>query len=309
MQTAKLMINLYDGRRNPLEGPVLLTVFDGGQKQVFHHERSGPSIPCELEYHDGPADDYRIIASTSGYRDAGFFPVRVKPGVFGKLDLMLIPSDASFEFAAATWANLSGHELLFGLLKSGAVDEPAARQRYETLMEDKNLVLGALLSLVSAIQTISLPGGNPLQFYKELIWDSGMQQDRFFAYADKALLSQVRAAAEQKVFAPEAACGAFHGGATCSYKEVAYDEANVQITFHENDTKRIDGLDCFKVETDMDYFKDFAGHSVLEVAPNWLGRHMEGDGHGLTDPREVYRMRWMAMRNSGRNYSPLVTVG
>jgi hypothetical protein len=309
MQTAKLMINLYNGRRLPLEGPVLLTIFDGNQKLLPRRECNGPRIQVELEYHEGPADNHRIIASKSGHRDAGFFPVKVEPDAVVNLDLMLIPKDGAFEFAQAKWANMPPNEALFGLIKSGSESETAAKARYEQLMEDKNFVLGALLNLMSGIQTIPLGAGNPLQFYKELIWDDSMNQDRFFAYADRALLSQVRAAVGQKVFAPEAACGAFHGGATCSYKEVVYGEANVQITFHENDTKRIDGIDCCKVETDMDYYKDYASHSLLEVVPNLTKGHLLGEGHGLTDPREVYRMRWMAMRNCGKDYNPPVTVG
>jgi hypothetical protein len=303
------MINIYNGRREPFAHPVLLTVFDGKQEMVFRDDRIGPSIPCELKYHDGPAGNYRIIAAADGYVDAGAFPVKVKPGVFGKLDLMLIPKNGAFGFSAATWANLPRHEPMFRLVTSGAATEGAARERYEGLMEQNNLVLGALLNLMSGAQTIPLAAGSPLQFYKELVWDGSMKQDRFFAYADRALLAQVRAASEQQIFAPEQACGAFHDGATCSYKEIAYDEANVQITFHEHATKTIGGTECCAVETDMDYFKDLAGHALLEVVPNWTRRHLEGDGHGLTDPREVYRIRWTAMRNSGKDYNPPVTVG
>jgi hypothetical protein len=37
-----------------------------------------------------------------------------------------------------------------------------------------------------------------------------------------------------------------------SFKHVQFSEANVQLTLHEKDTKKIDGVDCIKVEPDID---------------------------------------------------------
>jgi hypothetical protein len=76
----------------------------------------------------------------------------------------------------------------------------------------------------------------------------------------------------------------------------------VQLTFHENDTKVIDGLSCIVVEPDIDYFKDLAAHALLEVIPNSLGG-------GLTNPEEVYVLRWIAGRRAGvAEFNPPYTI-
>src|SRR5205807_890160 len=96
------------------------------------------------------------------------------------------------------------------------------------------------------------------------------KQDRFYAYADKALVSQVQLAAQQNEFAPELDPATFHKGATSSYKQIQFGEANVQLTFHEGDTQIIDGTECIVVEPDIDYYKDLLAHALLEVLVNGL---------------------------------------
>src|SRR5229473_3397570 len=102
----------------------------------------------------------------------------------------------------------------------------------------------------AAMRDIDLPSGTPLTYLKQLIWvdvpDRNIfapKQDRFYAYADKALVNQVQLAAQQNEFAPELDPAAFHIGATSSYKQIQFGEANVQLTFHEGDTQIIDGPD------------------------------------------------------------------
>lgn len=65
---------------------------------------------------------------------------------------------------------------------------------------------------------------------------------------------------------------------------VQFGEANVQLTFHENEKKVIGGVNCVMLEPDMDYYRDLAAHVILEVIPNGLT-------HSLTDPAEVYVLR------------------
>lgn len=49
--------------------------------------------------------------------------------------------------------------------------------------------------------------------------DRVFKQDRFFCYPDADILPDVRPAAKQGSFAPEANPGAFHSDATESYKQ------------------------------------------------------------------------------------------
>jgi len=74
---------------------------------------------------------------------------------------------------------------------------------------------------------------------KRIIWDNSgdfaMRPDRFFAWADPALIDQIELAKHQRPKTFENATGILHPGATRSYKQVQFGEANVQLTFHEND--------------------------------------------------------------------------
>ncbi len=98
-----------------------------------------------------------------------------------------------------------------------------------------------------------------------------------------------------------------HAGATESYKQTQFDVANVQLTFHGTDTAILtddhnNEIPCVKIEPDIDYYKDVAAHGLLEVIPNWLTK-------GLTDPKVVYALRWMATRREGLpEFDPLYTI-
>ena len=143
--------------------------------------------------------------------------------------------------------------------------------------------------------------GTPLNYIKAVMWET-LQPDRFFAWADAALVDQVRIAADQGVFVAEIGSGFMHPGATSSYKQVQFGEANVQLTFHENDRRVIDGADCIKIEPDIDYFRDRLAHALLEVVPNRITG-------SITDPRAVYVLRWIAGRHAGvPDFDPPYTI-
>ena len=74
-----------------------------------------------------------------------------------------------------------------------------------------------------------------------------------------------------------------------SFKENRFGEANVQLTFHGDDRKVVDGVTCIMVEPDIDYYRDLGSHGLLEVLPGFFPG-------GMTDPRVVYLLRWMAGR-------------
>ena len=64
----------------------------------------------------------------------------------------------------------------------------------------------------------------------------------------------------------------------------------------------IGGIDCVMVEPDIDYYQDPAAHILFEAIPNALR-------HSLTDPTEVYVLRWIAGRTAGvPEFAPLYTI-
>ena len=241
-----------------------------------------------MPFFDNFGDNYCVLAYADGFQQAGFVPVKLSPRQPIAVDLMLIPKDPEFNFADASWDAIKG-ELPF--LAAG-VDDTAGRDRYELLMEKKPESLAALLNITTAMSQIFLPSGTPLDYIKQALWDESLQQDRFFAWCDPLMVEQVRSAAAQGEFAPESAPWIAHPGATASWKQVQFGEANVQLTFHENDKQAIDGLTCIKVEPDIDYYKDPINHVILEVLPNAITG-------GLTNPTVVYVLRWIAGRRAG----------
>lgn len=294
-QTAALTVSVFDGTRNPLAGGrnVLFTIFDGFRNQVYRNYKQASSVPFRVPFYDNLGDDYTVIAYADGYTQAGFSPVKVSAAVPEVVDLMLLPKSAGFDFRAALWDTLkTTRPDWMPLLGHGAADEGSAKDRYTQVMEQRPESMAALLNIMTALSEINLPSSAPLDHFKELVWDDSMQRDRFFGYADRALLDQVKRAAKQGEFQQELGAAIFHPGATDSYKQIQFGEANVQLSFHEGDARQIDGVDCVRVEPDIDYYKDLGAHALLEVVAN-------GITGGLTDPKQVYVLRWMAGRHAG----------
>jgi len=293
-QTSPLQVNIYDGTRQAIAGdvPILYTITDGGNNQLLRNSRP-PGTVFDVPFYDNLFDNYTVLTFADGYDQAGFTPIACSPGVHQMLDVMLLKKNAGFNFAAAQWDRLAAsNPLLSGILAHGAADDNAARDRYSQLMEERSAVLACLLNITTAMAAIPLRTGSPLNYFKELIWDDTMAQERFYGWADPALYDEVKLAASHGVFSREADFALFHTGATDSYKQIQFGEANVQLTFHADDTKVIDGLTCIKMEPDIDYYKDLAAHALLEVITNAISG-------SLTDPRQVYVLRWIAGRHAG----------
>jgi hypothetical protein len=308
-KTCTLNINLFTGARTPLPigTEALLTIRDGNQQMVPLANNGfvkKPSIAIQnLPFFNNFGDNYAVIASADGYKQAGFFPVAVNPEHPAIVDLMLLNKDATYNFKNATWNRLKqNYPSYAALFRAGSSSDTAAKDRYSELLEGEPATLACCLNLFTAMSQIQLPVKTPLDYVRELIWDDSMQQDRFFCWADPALIDQVVQAAAQSVFSPEPGTAIFHSGATRSWKQIQFGEANVQLTFHENDKKTIDGVDCVMLEPDIDYYKDLLAHAILEVTPNSLT-------HSITDPRQVYVLRWMAGRHAGvPNFEPPYTL-
>jgi hypothetical protein len=293
--SCSMTVNLFSGRREPLEtkSKVLLTVRDGNQKQVHRKHHKASSITLKgLPFFNNFGDNYTVVASAAGHQQAGFTPVKVTPQMPVTVDLMLLSSDPAFDFREARWEVLREHPAYAKALMSGAATEAAARDRYTDLIENRPEALACVLNIFTAMEQIHLPSGTPVDYLRELIWDGTMKQDRFFAWAEAELVAQVVRAAGEGQFEPEPGAALFHPGATRSYKQVQFGEANVQITFHENDTRKIQSVPCVKVELDIDYYKDPGAHALLEV----LYHRLTG---AATDPRQVYVLRWIAGRHAG----------
>ncbi len=304
--TGSLMVNVFDGTRQPLRAgaQVLLRVLDGNQKElVSQYYNSSNILVRGLPIYNNFGDNYTVVASAGSYQQAGFTPVKMCPNTVQSIDLMLLPNDGSFNFRDALWPNLQQvHPAFSTLLAHGAADNNAAQDRYSQRMENQPASLASFFNLATAMSAINLPVGTPLDYIKEVIWDNTFAQDRFFGWADPKLIDQVRLATAQGEFAPEIDPWIFHADATSSWKQIQFGEANVQLTFHEGEKKQIDGINCVMIEPDIDYYKDLGAHFLLEVVVNAVS-------HTLTDPKQVYVLRWIAGRHAGvPEFNPPYTI-
>ena len=305
---SKLRLRIFDGTRQPFALPAqfLVRIVDGNQRQQVWQYYSVNDITFDLPFFDNFGDSYSVLLSSSGYKQAGFLPVKLSNACLTSLNIMLIPNAPNFNFAPGFWPAAKG---AYPFLAAG-VNDDAGEQRYNDLRENKEVSLACMLNLCEAMSQINLAQGTPLSYIKQLIWTNdnlptGAEppaQDRFFGWCDVALIDQVKQAADKGLFAIEFDPGLLHRGATASWKQVLFGEANVQLTFHENNTATLDGVNCVMVEPDIDYYKDPAAHVLLEVIPNALT-------HTLTDPAEVYVLRWIAGQTAGiPEFAPVYTI-
>ena len=278
---------------------ILVRVIDGDKQQVLSEFLPGPTIDIKVPTFDNTRDFYTVLASVDGFVQAGFFPVKVAASTLRPVFLMLLPKNGRPKFTRATWSKLKEENPeVLELFMNDAPSEAAAKRRYGSLLKREPNVAAGLWNIVTALGQIHLSTGTALSYMRQLNWDASMQQDRLFGLADSELVEQVEVAAAQGAFAPEVGPGIFHPGATSSFKQLAFGEANVQLTFHEDDAPN--GL--VGIEVDLDYFRDQAAHAILEVVPNLFTR-------GLTDPKRVYVLRWIAGRQAGvPDFSPPYTI-
>jgi hypothetical protein len=286
---------LFSGRREPLKlkSKVLVTLLDGNQKQVHRKHHSASTIIFKgLPFNNNFVDNYTVVASASDHQQVGFTPVTISPHLPVPVDLMLLPNDPGYDFSEAKWDLISSKPEYRSFLTAGAATEGAARDRYTDVLENHPGSLACLLNILTAMRQIHLRNGTPVGYLRELFWDQSMEAERFFAWVDAEFVPQVEHSAAEGHFEPEPGAAVFHPGATRSYKQNQFGEANVQITLHENDTRTIKGARCIKVEFDIDYYKDPLAHALLEV----LYHRLTG---AATDPRQVYVLRWVAGRRAG----------
>lgn len=294
-KAGKAIVNVFDGLRQPYsDSPkLLIMVRDGKQNVVSRKFHATPSVQFTgLKISDNLTDDYTFLVSAKHYKDAGYFPVRIAAGVLSVVDLLLIPNESTFTFERWETVSTRYSKIATALTDASTVEQAAAR--YNDAKEiSGGAVLACLLNIAAAMKQILLPHLTALEYVKAFEWkrqgSHAMAQDRVFAWADPALIQQIEQAKVARRFVD--APSTLHPGATRSYKQCDFGEANLQITFHENDRHEIGGTNCVLLEADIDYFHDPLAHLLLEVAVNAFG--------DMTDPRTVYALRWVAGRRAG----------
>jgi len=329
--TANIILNVYDGRRQLLDKSVHWSAqaIDGRslneRKTLTFPNLSGGSVLLNVPFFDNFGDDYTIIVNADGFEMGAWRPVRVSKLAPVTMDILLLPRKGALHFAGATWDKVSAlRPNVAKMIRASSPTPQAAAAMYAGGFEKRPASIGCFLNLVTAMADLQLPSGkNVLDYYWNVCWPQGdpntpawiqqfdgvMKQDRFFCYVDQAILADVQAGAKLGAFSKEPSPEKWgHIGATESYKQTQFDVANLQLTFHGRDTATFQDenhnlVQCVKIEPDIDYYKDLGAHGLLEVIPNTIT-------HGLTDPKVVYMLRWMAAKREPHlpEFNPLFTV-
>ncbi|MDE1176776.1 MAG: hypothetical protein PW789_09225 [Edaphobacter sp.] len=300
MATATLRLRVFDGSRQPFSDNVKMRfmVTDGTQKlRVDEITTANEKLYDNLPFYDSYGDNYTVLITAPGYKQSGYHPVKLSDSFTQTVDVMMVSNDPGFNFAGARWPSA---KKTYPFLAAD-VDDATGKARYGDLVEAE-LPLACLLNIAEASSDVALAQGMPLDYIKEVRWDGDYapKQDRFFCWCDAQLINQIKIGESAGQFMKVPVL--LHPGATSSWKEVQFTQADLQFTFHENDTKTIGSTNCVMLELDIDYYSDPIAHIFVEVTVNGLA-------HTLTNPVEVYILRWMAGRMANKfEFAPLYTL-
>ncbi len=277
-----------------------VTVRDDKSGQRMHSFYQGDELAITVPDFDGTSATFTISAHAPGYTKAVSKHVRIEHGSNIVVSLMMVPRHASLDMEDAHWQNMAVEDpqLLSRLLcdNQGPRDCSAT---YETMLKLHPENLAALINISVALQQIQIGGRSAFSYYQAIGLGGNLFRDRFFAYVDKALLLQLKADTDKKQQGKQAGDTPFarlhlswilHRHATSSFKELDLDRANVQITFNEKDRMIINGVECIRVDTDIDYYRRFS-HGFKEVIPNLIM-------HRRTSPLKVFKLRWIATKKA-----------
>jgi len=303
-KTDAIELDIYDGTRRLMApgAETLVRLIDTGTgKEVFSRFVNNPVVLIKgLPYHDNFQDNYSIVVSPKGYKQGGVFPVKLLQGKTVKADVMVLPQKGRFDFSQASWPALQESDPEFIALLAAGLDQPAARQRYETLMAERPDVLAALLNITTALSQIRLGGQDWLSYLKQLDWSGSMEPYGFGAWADASVTAQITRAVKAGQLSSESLKGFFHPGSTLSVKQQQLPVANVHFIVFGNQRRVINGIKCVYISVHIDAYRGVP--HAGEVA-KWFIKHE------LTDPKTIYQLRWNAAQEMGLpEFDPHYTI-
>ena len=181
---SRLTVRIFDGTRQPISSDVriLMTITDGNENQRYRdYLLSGTAF--QLPFFDNLGDNYTLIAFADRYSQAGFTPIKCSPEVPQTVDIMLLPKMPGSASPARSGTSLLSVNRY--CTQSCAWRGKPRRGRRPIFRIDgrRAPVLACLFNIATAMSSIALPVGNPLQYFKEVIWDNTMAQDRFYGWA------------------------------------------------------------------------------------------------------------------------------
>jgi len=297
--SAQVTMIICDGLAKPFNADVNVTVEDvkSGMHWSSRYSYSGVPIhlPIAISAGESTGGLYNIYVRAHGYKTSVSKRVNTQ-GNDTVVYAMLVPVHAQLDLQQAHWQNLQEEDAeLLRLILCGNPGSTDCQADYESMLQKHPDKLAALLNITDALQQ-TVVGGRPVfSYYQSISLEHGLFRDRFFAYVDRSLVLQLKATKSPElhvggdtVFARLRFFQILHRHATSSFKETELERANLQLSFHENERLTVNGIDCVRVDTDIDYYRRFA-HSFKEVIPNLVL-------HRRSSPIRVFQLRWQATK-------------
>ena len=104
--TSTLRLRIFDGSRQLFSKPAdfLVKIVDGNQTQQVWRDYTQNDITFNgLPFYNNLFDNYTVVVSSDGYKQAGYQPVKLSNSYTTTLDIMLIADDPGFSFVNARW--------------------------------------------------------------------------------------------------------------------------------------------------------------------------------------------------------------
>src|SRR6266849_8241423 len=158
---ARIRLMIYDGARKPFseKQSVLLRIHNGqttdSVTKILNTKSMDEGVVLlDVDFFDNFADNYTVLVSADGYRDAGFFPVKVSPQDPRVVSLMLAPKDPSVEFDP--WDVLVANYPKIAQFLSLTPAATSAKDNYAASVEDHPKETASLLNLATAMSQLFL---------------------------------------------------------------------------------------------------------------------------------------------------------
>lgn len=230
----------------------LLDPFSQTEKILVDHQ-VGPKVST-VRLEKAPADrgqNYSLIATARGFRDAAIYPVKPRPGGLSHAAVMLVRKDAKPDFSTFSFERLKEFSPAFeAALQAGGISEADF-----TGLEPE--LQAAALNIEAKLRATKLGGFEAVEYVKKISSVNDIHQDRIFCRVKPEMVEDVRfEIRENKTFqeVPEWANELFHAGFPISFKQ-RIPFGSLQLSFAREPDN--DGL--LDADIDIDLLTD-VGH-------------------------------------------------
>ena len=278
--TGNIRVSIFGGDRQPWTGDsVTLKLVDpfSQKKKILVDHDTQPGVN-DVVLEKAPADsgqNYAILATTGGHRDAGIYPVKPLPGQEVSAAVMLVRNRPAVNLSGFSFGALQNTSPRFhqAMVNAGITEAEFLALKPERIAGALNVeakLRKTMLAGTPAVDRVARIGGPGNE------GTAALNQDRIFASVDPTMPDLVRQEGNAFLELLEFENELFHAGYPVSFKQrVSF--GSLQLSF----AKQPGDNNLLAADIDIDLFTDI-GH-FGEVIKNHITKTK-------TDPFTVYRL-------------------